>query len=493
MRYICAIVQILKNQQPYSIIVMLEQELQGLRHNCGIVVAHTLHDVYSFGKALQHRGREAAGIAAIGYDRIDVAKWKGTVDRFDVTDLFKIFPGHQYHTYLMHIRYATRGRKDQILEDAHPHTIGGTQYDYGDHRFIMDCEAVIVHNGQVEDQYLQGIDLSDVKTGCDTEKILHYIVNHGARGFLKDVPGSFTLAMADKRHKDVIVCRDKTGIKPGVLGWKDGKYVAASESIAFDKNGAEFREDLEPGSIYYMHPQGNYTRQHVVDEILKLCYFEYNYVAHMASILGGVNVRVVRQLMGEALAEEHKLEDVDIVSYMPRCPQPAARTMAQKLNKRFEYIFYKTQGSTLEERAQSISSNLFLMPGVEAKIKDKTVAVVDDSIIRGNNAMHIKHLLYDIAKVKKAYMVSYTPPVGIVGEDGVPRGCTFGVDMPPDDKFIARDRTMNEISAKMGMPVKYLSINGMLKIFERLGIPKEKLCYFCVGGEHPFKDIPENK
>lgn len=62
-------------------------------------MAHTLHDAYSFIRSLQHRGREAAGIAAIGDKTISLIKWKGPVNRFQVTDLHKIFPGPLYHTY----------------------------------------------------------------------------------------------------------------------------------------------------------------------------------------------------------------------------------------------------------------------------------------------------------------------------------------------------------------------------------------------------------
>ena len=63
-----------------------------VRHNCGLSVAHTLHDAHSFIQSLQHRGREAAGIAAVGDGRIDIIKWKGGVSTFDVTDLYKISP-----------------------------------------------------------------------------------------------------------------------------------------------------------------------------------------------------------------------------------------------------------------------------------------------------------------------------------------------------------------------------------------------------------------
>ena len=48
-----------------------------IRHNCGFCVAHSLETAYNFTESFQHRGREAAGLAAVGKDRIDVIKWKG--------------------------------------------------------------------------------------------------------------------------------------------------------------------------------------------------------------------------------------------------------------------------------------------------------------------------------------------------------------------------------------------------------------------------------
>jgi glutamine phosphoribosylpyrophosphate amidotransferase len=185
---------------------------ESIRHNCGIVVAHSLHDAYSFGRSLQHRGREAAGLAAIGHDRIDVIKWKGNVEKIDEMDLIHVLPSHKYHTYLFHVRYATRGRKDKILEDAHPHTIGGKTIDYKSHVLVLDCDMAIVHNGQVNDEFLTRIDNSILKTGCDTEALLHYYRMFGEHEIMRNIPGAYTLAIADKRREDVIVMRDRTGI-----------------------------------------------------------------------------------------------------------------------------------------------------------------------------------------------------------------------------------------------------------------------------------------
>lgn len=69
-----------------------------MSHDCGLCVTHSLQDTYLFIQAPQHRGKEAAGIAAIGTNRIDVIKWKGPVNTSSLTDLYEIFPGHDYYS-----------------------------------------------------------------------------------------------------------------------------------------------------------------------------------------------------------------------------------------------------------------------------------------------------------------------------------------------------------------------------------------------------------
>lgn len=461
-----------------------------LSHNCGLCVAHTLHDAYSLVKSLQHRGREAAGIAAVGDERIDVIKWKGPVNRFDLTDLYKIFPAHNYHVYMAHVRYATRGRKDKILEDAHPHTIGGTEENHGSHILIRDCELAGVHNGQLDEEYLAA-GKNDLKTGCDTEVLLHIFREKEEEEILKNIPGSYTLAIADKKRSDIVVLRDMTGIKPGVLGWKDGKYGVASEDIAFRKNGGNFVEDLDAGSAYYIGFDGTYSKRQIVTPKKRYCFFEWNYLADVDSVLNDVSVRRVRRALGEALAEEFKPEDAELVTFLPRSPEVAARSYAAKTGIKFEPVFYKMrgersfQGSTVDERKGSIEQNLHLLPDKE-RLAGKTLITIDDSIVRGNNSRRERELLYEEASVSKAYHLNYTPPIGIVGDDGVARGCLFGVDMPPDDSFIARGRSPEQICQEMNMPVHYISLEAMLRTYETLGIKRDELCTYCIGGKHPF-------
>jgi len=483
-----------------------------IREHCGLVVAHDLHDAYRMMKSLQHRGREAAGIAAIG-DTIDVMKWVGPVSAFDEKDFYKIFDStkSKYHTFIGHVRYATRGRKENLLQDAHPHTMGGRVINNGTHIIILDCDMVIAHNGQIPEEYLASIDKSKLKTDCDTESLLHYFKEHGELGILKNIPGSYTLAIASKGRKETIVLRDGMGIKPGILGEKHGKYIVSSEDVVFNENGGRRICDLEPGSIYYLEPEGGYREENIlIPKKSARCMFEWKYISHVNTIIDSLPVLSYRHQVGKTLAEEFHPEDIDVISFVPRCPETAARAYAQEYSKMygrnignvFKKIFYKRNssrsfiGSTAEERLQSITHNLYVVPSINGDLKGKVLCLIDDSIIRGNNSIRAIKLAKEHG-VKKIYLVSYTPPIGIIGDDGEPRGCNLGVDMPTDDKFVIRkvvdgkevNRTYAEVGEVLGAEVYYLSVEGMFKTFKELGMPRENLCSYCVGGKHPFEKL----
>ena len=480
-----------------------------ISHHCGLCVTHTLHDAYSFIRALQHRGRDAVGIAGIGPGRIDAVKWIGTVETMDLVDLHKIMPSSGYHTFLAHVRYATKGSKRRLLEDAHPHVIGGEVTDYGSHVIYTGCEMVAVHNGHVQDHFLNGAAGTGTGTGsggaagdgtvaedgdgaaCDTDRLLQLYREVGEAELLRRVPGAYTMAIADRHRDAVLVLRDRTGIRPGVLGIKDGKHVVVSEDIALRKNGADFLEDLDPGAIYYFRSDGAFHKHQVVAPALAHCFFEWNYFADRDSIVQGLYVKKLRRALGEMLAEELDLDRVDFVSYFPRAPEDAARGLAGVTNTPFQPMFYKLrgerafQGPTPDERSQSISRNIYLIPGVVSGIRGKSVLVVDDSIVRGNNIGRERTLL-EKSGVSQVLHALYTPPIGIVGEDGVARGCLFGIDMPPNDTFFARGRNREQMAEAAGTQVVYLTTEGMLKVYQRLGIAPDNLCTYCIGGPYPY-------
>ena len=484
-----------------------------LEDKCGLVLAYTLHDAYAMIKGLQHRGKEAAGIAAVGDSRIDVLKWVGRVDRFDRENLHKIFPSNNYNLFFAHVRYATRGRKEaeQILRDAHPHTIGGTVVDHKDHILIIDCDMAMVHNGEVNVSSLEGVVGEELKTQCDTEAFLHYYKNVGERQILQNIEGAYTAIIADKKRKEVMVIRDPLGMRPGVIGLKGNKHCVASEDVAIRANGGKRKHDLWPGRVYLFDAHGEVREDYSVscpeeEEKRAHCFFEYQYLASPESLVDKVSVQVVRELLGEQVAAEVSATDFDFVTYIPNSPEAAAHSCAKKLNLPLMEVFYKPEkdrsfmSSTKSKRESSIENNLFFLYHVQNQVQGKRGLIIDDSTIRGTVGSQAHRLLKE-AGVASATLFSYTPPVGVIGKDGIPRGCIYGVDMPPqtdeNHTFIARiedqkgirNATLEEISNKIGMPVKYLSLQGLQTVFEKVGLPLDKLCTYCIGGKEPFQSL----
>ncbi len=461
---------------------------------CGIVVGPSLEFVYDTLGSLQHRGRDAFGITGCGPQRIDVFKAQGPVKGISLRMLQNTFGGVRYEQWMGHVRYATQGKseEEEILKNAHPHTIGGVEENYGKYIFIRDCDAAMVHNGQVDLKCLESIDRRGLRTACDTEALLHYYVRFGEQRVLMEIPGSYTLAAAKKNRPGIVVMRDRTGIKPGYLGKIEGHHVVASEDVALRKNRATLKHNLVPGSTYYLNPDGSYDYMKVVEPDLKYCFFEHTYLGHEDSIINRVSVHELRLIMGEVLAREFHSDSVDYVSWVPNSPESSAEAFAQTLGKQCIPIFNKTDDvrsfmePKQEARIKSITTNLSLIPLVKDVLKGRSVIVIDDSAVRGTVLRRVRQLLYEDAGVRDATLLLYTPPIGIIGEDGIARGCEFGVDMPSSDNFIARGKTEAEISLEVGMPVRYISLEGMLQGFERVGLSRKDLCTYCIGGQKPF-------
>ncbi len=476
-----------------------------LNHNCGIVITYTLHDAHNFLYSLQHRGRDAAGIAAVG-DSIDILKWKGNVERFDLDELHKYFPG-DYQYYIAHVRYATIGRKNKVLQDAHPHHIGGEIYDHGDFVVVRGAKKAIIHNGQIDTRPLD-IDKRQLVSDCDSEGLLHYYNKFGSYGeekVLKDIPGSYAAVIADVERDCAIVLRDRHGIRPAALGWKDSKFVAASEDIAIRKNGGMFIKDIEPGSVYYLYPDGKYDSEFIVVPDPKYCFFEWNYLADPESVINGISVNTVQQYLGRELAYYINPKDTDAVSFVPRRPEVAARAYADALGLPFVHTLIKEsalrsfQGPNQVERVEALKKVMHLLdtPYFEKRrdmlktLKGARTDYVDDSFIRGTVGDTIIPILEPLDVIPR--LRSYTPYIGKIRNDGVKTGCYDGVDMSPEEttehRFVARGRNRIGISKAIGVDTRALNVKGMKSAFRKAGMDPNNLCTFCIGGCHPYKEF----
>src|SRR3990172_9565456 len=62
----------------------------------------------------------------------------------------------------------------------------------------------------------------------DTEVLVHLYEDEGVE-FLQHLVGMFALAIWDRRHRRVVLARDRLGQKPLVYRWEPGRLMFASE------------------------------------------------------------------------------------------------------------------------------------------------------------------------------------------------------------------------------------------------------------------------
>ena len=78
---------------------------------------------------------------------------------------------------------------------------------------------------------------------------------------------------------------------------------------------------------------------------------------------------------------------------------------------------------------------------INIEFKNKTVLLIDDSIVRGNTSKQIVQMARN-AGAKKVYFASAAPPIRYPN--------VYGIDMPFVEELIAHGRTIDEICKEIG-------------------------------------------
>ncbi|MBM4372384.1 MAG: amidophosphoribosyltransferase, partial [Deltaproteobacteria bacterium] len=281
---------------------------------------------------------------------------------------------------------------------------------------------------------------------------------------------------------------DPYGIRPLVFGRRDGpegaSYAFASESTCLDHIGFEVIRDLEPGEIVFIDMDRNVHAQIRHRERQAFCVFEYIYFAREDSRIHGRGVAHERVRMGKALARTFRQSGLqpDIVIDVPSSAYFFASGLAEELGIPYRRGLCKNNhvgrsfiSPTAPERERVVRLKHSPLRDV---VRGRKVAVVDDSIVRGTTSQHLVRLLRD-AGAKEVYLVSASPPIR--------HPCVYGIDMSIRREMIAAERSVHEISEKLGADaLVYQRLTDLRRIFR--GLP---ICDACFSGEYPTPLTPE--
>jgi amidophosphoribosyltransferase len=298
-------------------------------------------------------------------------------------------------------------------------------------------------------------------------------------------------------NKGMIVFRDPHGIRPLVKGVRqndDGTtdHIFASETTMFYALGFELDGNVTPGEVIYIEENGTVHSRTLKNEQFTPCIFEYVYFARPDSIQNEISVYRSRLRMGQNLAKRWKEQypDItpDIVIPAPSTANTAALSFAHELGVRYSEGLYKNPfiGRTFimpgqELRKKSIRHKLVPQ---EFEIRDKTVLIVDDSIVRGNTSKEIVRMVREFGATK-VFFVSACPPVKFP--------CFYGVDMPTRGELAAAQRSVSEIEEYMGVDIlMYQKIDDLVEAVTRKGEHNiDRPCMACLNGQYVTGDIDE--
>ena len=113
-------------------------------------------------------------------------------------------------------------------------------------------------------------------------------------------------------------------------------------------------------------------------------------------------------------------------------------------------------------------------------VEGKSVALVDDSIVRGTTSKRIVEMVKSFG-AKEVHLLIPSPPV--LYPD------FYGIDTPMQSQLIAANMSLVELKTHIGADsLSYISFDGMIKA---MGVSEDNLCTACFTGEYPI-DIGNN-
>ena len=206
----------------------------------------------------------------------------------------------------------------------------------------------------------------------------------GIQYALEIVEGSISMMILTP--KGIYCARDKFGRTPIAIGKKEGAYCAAFESFSFLNLGYSQERELGPGEVVVLEP--DHARTLVVPgNNMKICTFLWVYYGYPSSSYEGVSVEKMRYNCGRFLAKRDNVKP-DIVAGVPDSGTAHAIGYANESGIPFSRPFIKYTPTwprsfmpTIQSKRDLIAK-MKLIP-VEDLIRDKSLLLIDDSIVRG--------------------------------------------------------------------------------------------------------------
>jgi len=461
--------------------------MSSLKEECGIFGIFDNKDAATLTAlglhALQHRGQEGCGIVTFDGKNFYSEKRLGLVgDNFTKDNVLKNLPGN---AAIGHNRYSTSG--NNLIKNVQPFFadlhVGGVSIAHnGNLCNARSLRKELVKNGSI------------FQTTSDTETIVQLIAKSKRPKIIdKIIESIFKIkggyALTILAGNKLIGIRDPFGIRPLIIGKLNNSYILASETCALDIIGAKLVREVENGEVVVISDKGLESLKPFPKMKQRPCIFEYIYFSRPDSIINNVSVYEYRKKLGAELAKETHINS-DLIIPVPDSGVPAAIGYAESVGKNIELGIIRNHyvGRTFIEPTQQIRSL-----GVKLKhninktlIKNKSLILIDDSLVRGTTSIKIIKMLYE-AGAKEVHVRISSPPIKFPDY--------YGIDTPDQNDLLASKFDLEGIRKYINATsIKFLSIDGLYKAmgYESRNSTYPQFTDHCFTGDYPIEPTDAN-
>ena len=313
------------------------------------------------------------------------------------------------------------------------------------------------------------------------------------------IDGSMTFLLLTA--KGIYAARDKMGRTPIAIGKKKGAFCAAFESFAYLNLGFTDYKVLGPGEIVVI------TREAVVTlakpgKEMKICTFLWVYYGYPSSSYEGISVEKMRYNCGDLLARRDDVQP-DIVAGVPDSGTAHAVGYANRSGIPFSRPFIKYTPTwprsfmpTMQSKRDLIAK-MKMLP-VHDLIKDRSLLLIDDSIVRGTQLRETTEFLYQ-SGAKEVHIRPACPPLvygckylnfsrstsdmdlitrRVIDKLEGPDADLTDYTNPESDKY---SKMLEEIRKELNFTsLRYHRLDDMM---QSVGIDPSKLCTYCWDGK----------
>ncbi len=225
------------------------------------------------------------------------------------------------------------------------------------------------------------------------------------------IDGSMTILLLTP--KGIYAARDRLGRTPVAIGKKDNAYCVSFESFAYLNLGYSNVRELGPGEIAVITPEGMKTLVQPGKD-MKICTFLWVYYGYPSSSYEGISVEKMRYNCGASMARRDHVSP-DIVAGVPDSGTAHAIGYANASGIPFSRPFIKYTPTwprsfmpTIQSK-RNLIAKMKLIP-VRDLIQDRSMLLIDDSIVRGTQLRETTEFLYS-SGAKEVHIRPACPPL----------------------------------------------------------------------------------